>query len=201
MVPDHRKHLFPSFELFSLKVSIEGNLLRPKRFQKIKNSRKKEQWKTSFLKISFLAILTQVRCPTLTQYNKNKRFFSQIFYCREIFWKWFTVKVYSREIFHKTSSAKVYSRVKISRFAGTAKVSSRESFFIIDEVSMVSNILLLSLLLSTNQRLVEIFGCNSNIPFAGLTVIFCVDIFQLPPIQVRPIYSDYNDEWQNLVHI
>ena len=32
----------------------------------------------SFLKISFLAILTQVRCPTLTQYNKNECFFSQI---------------------------------------------------------------------------------------------------------------------------
>ena len=60
---------------------------------------------------------------------------------------------------------------------------------------MVSNILLLHI----NQRLVEIFGCNSNIPFAGLTVIFCGDFFQLPPIQ--SIYSDYNDEWQNLVHL
>ena len=62
---------------------------------------------------------------------------------------------------------------------------------------MVSNILLLHI----NQRLVEIFGCNSNIPFAGLTVIFCVDCFQLPTIQARPIYSDYNDERQNIVHL
>ena len=59
---------------------------------------------------------------------------------------------------------------------------------IIDEVSMVSNILLLHI----NQRLVEIFGCNSNIDFTGLTVIFCGDFFQLPPIQARPICSDYN---------
>ena len=66
---------------------------------------------------------------------------------------------------------------------------------IIDEVSMVSNILLLYI----NQRLVKIFGCNSNIPFADLTVVFCRDFFQLPPIQA--IYSDYNDEWQNLVHL
>ena len=62
---------------------------------------------------------------------------------------------------------------------------------------MVSNILLLHI----DQRLVEIFGWNSNIPFAGLTVIFCGDFFQLLPIQARPIYSDYNDEWQNLVHL
>ena len=63
---------------------------------------------------------------------------------------------------------------------------------------MVSNILLL---VHINQRLVEIFGCNSNIPFSGLTVTFCGEFFKLPPIQARPIYSDYNDEWQNLVRL
>ena len=62
---------------------------------------------------------------------------------------------------------------------------------------MVSNILLLHI----NQRLVEIFWCNSNIPFACLTVIFYGDFFQLPPIQARPIYSDYNIEWQVLVQL
>ena len=60
---------------------------------------------------------------------------------------------------------------------------------------MVSDILLLHI----NKRLVEIFGCNYNIPFAGLTVIFCGYFFQPPPIQERPIYSDCNDEWQSLV--
>ena len=34
-----------------------------------------------------------------------------------------------------------------------------------------------------------------------LQVIFFGDFFQLPPIQTWPIYSDYNDEWQNLVHL
>ena len=62
---------------------------------------------------------------------------------------------------------------------------------------MVSNILVLHI----NQRLVEIFGCNSNVPFAGLTLTFCEDFFQLPPIQARPLYSDFNDEWQNLVQL
>ena len=51
------------------------------------------------------------------------------------------------------------------------------------------------------QRLVEIFGCNSNIPFAGLAVMFSGDFLQLPPIHARPIYSDDNDEWQILVHL
>ena len=59
---------------------------------------------------------------------------------------------------------------------------------------MVSNILLLYI----NQRLVEIFGCNS---FADLTVILCRYFFQLPPILAGPIYSNYNDEWQNIVHL
>ena len=63
---------------------------------------------------------------------------------------------------------------------GRVKVSELQ-VIIIDEVSMVSNILLLHI----NQRLVEIFGCNSNIPVAGLTVIFCGDFFQLPPTQFR----------------
>ena len=45
---------------------------------------------------------------------------------------------------------------------------SEPQVVIIDEVYLVSNILLLRI----NQRLVEIFGYNSNIPFAGLTIIF-----------------------------
>ena len=45
---------------------------------------------------------------------------------------------------------------------------------IIDEISMVSNLLLLHI----HQRLVEIFGCNDD----------------------TPVYSEYNDLWQNLIH-
>ena len=61
---------------------------------------------------------------------------------------------------------------------------------------MVSNILLLHI----NQRLVEIFWCNSNIPFVGLTVIFCGDFFPASTYPGTAIYSDYNDDWQNLIH-
>ena len=50
---------------------------------------------------------------------------------------------------------------------------------VIDEVSMVSS----RLLLHIHRRLIEIFGCFNDNLFAGLTVIFCGDFFQLPPIQ------------------
>ena len=58
---------------------------------------------------------------------------------------------------------------------------------------MVSN----RLLLFVHHRLVEIFGCSNDNPFAGLAVI----LWRLPPIQARTIYSDYKDTWQNLVHM
>ena len=48
----------------------------------------------------------------------------------------------------------------------------------IDQISMVSN----DLSFNIHLRLVEIFGCQGNKPFAGLTVITIGDFFQLPPI-------------------
>ena len=42
---------------------------------------------------------------------------------------------------------------------------------IIDEISMVSNALLL-------LRLVEIFDCTNNTPFAGITIIAVGDFMQ-----------------------
>ena len=50
---------------------------------------------------------------------------------------------------------------------------------IIDEISMVSN----KLMLYIHQRLVDIFGYaeNSSVPFAGITMIFVGDLYQLPP--------------------
>ena len=53
---------------------------------------------------------------------------------------------------------------------------------IIDEISMISNLQLLY----THFRLVEIFGC-ANISFSGITVIACVDLLQLPPVQQRAV--------------
>ena len=48
--------------------------------------------------------------------------------------------------------------------------------FVIDEISIVSNIRLLQI----HKRLCEIFGCSKAIPFAGKTVILVSDLFQLP---------------------
>ena len=69
---------------------------------------------------------------------------------------------------------------------------------IVDEISMVSNKMLLLYLL---QRLVQIFGCSPDIPFAGLSIIFSGDFFQLPPIKAYPIYAPYAlSSWENLIH-
>ena len=62
---------------------------------------------------------------------------------------------------------------------------------------MVSNLQLLYI----HLRLVEIFGCLENFPFAGITVIAVGDFYQLPPVQQRPIFAEYRDTWQNLVHL
>ena len=61
---------------------------------------------------------------------------------------------------------------------------------------MVSNIQLFHI----HLRLIEIFGCADEIPFAGLTVIAVGDFYQLPPVQQRPVYAEYKDAWLNLVH-
>ncbi|XP_057316850.1 uncharacterized protein LOC130657876 [Hydractinia symbiolongicarpus] len=73
---------------------------------------------------------------------------------------------------------------------------SELSVIVIDEISMVSN----KLLLHIHQRLTEIFGCADDIPFAGISVIACGDFYQLPPIQARPVYAEYKDALLNLSH-
>ena len=65
---------------------------------------------------------------------------------------------------------------------------------IIDEISMVSNLLLLYI----HQLLVEVFGSSSDLPFAGISVIVFGDFYQLPPIQQRTIYAEYKDAWLNI---
>ena len=73
---------------------------------------------------------------------------------------------------------------------------SELSVIIIDEISMVSN----KLLLQMHQRLVEIFRCSSGKPFAGISVIVCGDFYQLPPIQQRPVYANFADSMLNICH-
>ena len=71
---------------------------------------------------------------------------------------------------------------------------SQLSVIIIDEISMVSN----KLLLNVHQRLVEISGCSPDIPFAGISVIACRDFYQLLPIQQRPVYAKFDDVMLNI---
>ena len=73
---------------------------------------------------------------------------------------------------------------------------SELSVIIIDEISMVSN----KLLLNIHQRLVEIFRCSPDKPFAGISVIVCGDFYQLPPIQQRPVYAEFTDSMLNICH-
>ena len=65
---------------------------------------------------------------------------------------------------------------------------------LIDEISMVSNILLLHI----HQRLTEIFGTSEELPFAGLSLIAFGDLYQLPLINQRQIYSEYKDALLNI---
>ena len=72
------------------------------------------------------------------------------------------------------------------------------SLIIIDEISMVSN----KLLLFIHQRLLDIFGHGSFMkPFAGISVIVVGDLYQLPPVFQKPVYADYYDELYNIHHL
>ena len=44
------------------------------------------------------------------------------------------------------------------------------------------------MLFKIHQRLLEIFQCSSNIPFAGKSVLLCGDLYQLPPVRAKPIF-------------
>ena len=66
---------------------------------------------------------------------------------------------------------------------------------IIDEISMVSN----KLLLYVHQRLLDIFGCSTNHKlFAGITVILVGDLYQLPPVLQKPVYAEFYDQLYNI---
>ena len=62
---------------------------------------------------------------------------------------------------------------------------SEIKFIIVDEISMVSSVLFYQV----HQRLNEIFGVSTDLPFAGLPVLVCGDLYQLPPVKGAPIYS------------
>ena len=56
---------------------------------------------------------------------------------------------------------------------------------IIDEISMVSS----KLLLDIHKRLNEIFAVTDDRPFAGKSIIVCGDLYQLPPVMAKPVFS------------
>ncbi|XP_078381380.1 ATP-dependent DNA helicase Pif1-like [Oculina patagonica] len=73
---------------------------------------------------------------------------------------------------------------------------SELKLLIIDEISMVSN----NMLLHIHQRLKEIFGSSSSKIFAGISIIAVGDLLQLPPIKQKPIFSSYANDTYNLAH-
>ena len=73
---------------------------------------------------------------------------------------------------------------------------SKVKAIIIDEISMVSN----DLLFHNHLRLLEIFGCLNNTPFACLSIIVR-DFLQLAPVRAKTVSADYNDRCENLVSI
>ena len=74
------------------------------------------------------------------------------------------------------------------------KLSDLKVIIVIDEIPMASN----GLLFYSHLRLTEIFGSVNDQPFAGVSVITVGDFFfQLPPVEGRPVYANYKDNWQN----
>ena len=67
---------------------------------------------------------------------------------------------------------------------------------IIDEISMVSN----TMLLNIHKRLKEIFATANSRLFAGISIISVGDLYQLPPIRQQPIFADYKNDAYNLWH-
>ena len=61
---------------------------------------------------------------------------------------------------------------------------SEVKYIVIDKISMVSSVLFYQV----HQKLNEIFGCSTELQFAGLPFLICGDLYQLPPVKGAPIY-------------
>lgn len=89
---------------------------------------------------------------------------------------------------------KTVSRLSDSSRSTLTQLLSDISLIIIDEISMVSNVLLSYI----HQRLVESFGFSSDLPFANKSVIAVGDFYQLPPINSKPVFFPFFDQLINL---
>ena len=67
---------------------------------------------------------------------------------------------------------------------------------IINEISMVSY----KTLKHIHERLKQIFGTPDSMLFAGLSLITVGDLYQLPPIKAKHIFSEYENDSFNVCH-
>ena len=65
---------------------------------------------------------------------------------------------------------------------------------IIDEISMVSS----ELFYQVHSRLIDIFDCKADEPFAGIPIIVNGDLYQLPPVKRVPIHLLKNNRLETL---
>ena len=62
---------------------------------------------------------------------------------------------------------------------------SEVEFVIIDGISMVSG----KLFYQIHKRLNEIFSPGQDIPFCGKSIVVCGDLYQLPPVNAKPVFT------------
>ena len=94
----------------------------------------------------------------------------------------------------------IFTDGKLQKLSDKHKASLRNKLsdvrlIIIDEISMVSS----DLFCKIHARLIEIFGCKSDEHFAGIPILVCGDLYQLPPVKGRPIFSVSDDSIQSLI--
>ena len=97
----------------------------------------------------------------------------------------------SREIFGDYLTPLPDERKTVMR----AKLSNLK-LVIIDEISMVSNILFKHI----HERLKEIFCTSETVWFGGVSVVVVGDLYQLPPVRSWPIFLPFKDVLFNLSH-
>ena len=68
---------------------------------------------------------------------------------------------------------------------------------IIDEISMVSN----KMLKHIHERLKQIFGTPNSMLYAGISLIKVGDLYQIPPIKAKHIFSEYENDCFNISHL
>ena len=74
--------------------------------------------------------------------------------------------------------------------------SSHLKLLVIDEVSMVSNLMLKHI----HERLKEIYSTPGTVWFGGISIVVVGDFYQLPPVKAKPVFLPFKNELFNLSH-